>query len=316
MRTLFPEIQPYARHQLKVDGLHHIYLEESGNPRGIPVLFVHGGPGAGCDSFNRRFFDPEKYRIVLFDQRGCGHSTPHAELTDNTTPHLLSDMEQIRSHLNVEQWLLFGGSWGATLSLLYAQQHPDRVAGLILRGTFLCRQQDIDWLYQSGANRFFPDHWNKFAAPIPADERSDLVAAYHRRLSSDNDLERMAAAKAWCSWEAHCSTLNPSTTLLNHYTDPQVAGALALIENHYFTHQGFIEENQILAQAERIAQIPAVLIHGRYDTVCPPEQAFALYQSLPDAELHLVRDAGHSALEPGITDNLIKATEKFATRLA
>ncbi|HEY5716959.1 MAG TPA: prolyl aminopeptidase [Motiliproteus sp.] len=316
MRTLYPEIQPYARHRLAVDDRHQLYLEESGNPQGIPALFVHGGPGGGCDEFHRRFFDPEKYRIILFDQRGCGRSTPHSELTNNTTAHLLADIEAIRAHLGIEQWLLFGGSWGSTLSLLYAQQHPERVVGLILRGIFLCRQQDLDWLYRHGANRLFPDHWQQFIAPIPTQERDDLLRAYYQRLHSDNDLERMAAAKSWATWEAQCATLNPSTTLVGHYTDPHVASALARIETHYFYHHGFIEENQILDHANTISHIPTVLVHGRYDSVCPVDQAFALYQALPQAELHIVRDAGHSALEPGITDNLIKATEQFATRLA
>jgi len=316
MRTLYPEIQPYARHRLAVDERHELYIEESGNPQGIPALFIHGGPGGGCDEFHRRFFDPEKYRIILFDQRGCGHSTPHADLTDNTTDHLLGDIEQIRAHLHVEQWLLFGGSWGSTLSLLYAQRHPERVAGMILRGIFLCRQRDLDWLYRDGANRLFPDHWQRFKEALPANEHEDLLFAYHHRLQSDNDLERMSAAKGWAAWEAHCSTLNPSSTLVNHFTDPHVAGALASIETHFFINHGFIDENQILTNVAAIRTIPTILIHGRYDAVCPVEQAYALHQALPRAELHIVRDAGHSALEPGITDNLIKATEQFATRLA
>lgn len=316
MRTLFPDIQPYARHRLAVDGLHQLYLEECGNPNGIPALFVHGGPGGGCDNHNRRFFDPEKYRIILFDQRGCGRSTPHSSLIDNTTAHLLDDMEQIRSLLNVEQWLLFGGSWGATLSLLYAQRHPSHVAGLILRGTFLCRPRDIDWLYREGASRLFPDHWQAFLQPLSELERHDPLQAYYQRLQGDNDLERMGAAKSWSSWEAHCSTLSPSNGLLEHYTDPHVAGSLARLESHYFVNQGFIRPNQILEETDRIAEIPTILVHGRYDAICPLEQAFALHQALPEAELHVVRDAGHAALEPGITDNLIKATEQFATRLA
>lgn len=316
MLSLFPEIQPNHQHQLQVDTRHSLYLEESGNPQGQPVLFVHGGPGGGTSEYNRRFFDPEKYRIILFDQRGCGRSTPHAELTDNSTPHLIADIEAIREFLQIESWLLFGGSWGSTLSLLYAQDHPERVSGLILRGIFLCRDQDIHWFYQQGANHIFPDHWAEYSAQIPESEQHDFVAAYHRLLTSDNEIARMAAAKAWSGWEAHCSTLNPSSSLHDHFSDPHVALAMARIECHYFTHQSFIEPNQILDNAYKISQIPTIIVHGRYDIVCPVNQAVALHAQLPEAELHIVRDAGHSALEPGITDNLIKATNQFALRLA
>ncbi|MEH6470465.1 MAG: prolyl aminopeptidase [Halopseudomonas sp.] len=316
MLTLFPEIQPFQQQQLPVDDLHSLYLEESGNPQGQPVLFVHGGPGGGTSDFNRRFFDPEKYRIILFDQRGCGKSTPHAELRDNTTAHLLSDMESIRQHLNIDSWLLLGGSWGSTLSLLYAQAYPERVNGLILRGIFLCREQDIRWFYQEGANHIFPDHWQIYAAQIPQDEQHDFLGAYHRRLTSDNEIARMSAAKAWSCWEASCSTLNPCGSLVNHFSEPHVALAMARIESHYFINQSFIEPNQILDNVDKIQNIPTIIVHGRYDIVCPVNQAVALYDLLPEAELHIVRDAGHSALEPGITDNLIKATNHFAMRLA
>ncbi len=316
MHTLFPEIQPYLQQQLNVDPRHSLYIEESGNPRGQPVLFVHGGPGGATSEFGRRFFDPEKYRIILFDQRGCGRSTPHAELHDNSTAHLLADMEAIRLHLGIDSWLLFGGSWGSTLSLLYAQAYPERVNGLILRGIFLCRDQDIRWFYQEGANQIFPDHWHEYAAQIPKSEQHDFVSAYYKRLTSSNEIARMAAAKAWSSWEARCSTLNPSNSLVNHFSEPHVALAMARIEAHYFVNKAFIEPNQILDQADRIRSIPAIIVHGRYDMVCPVNQALSLYDLLPEAELHIVRDAGHSALEPGITDNLIKATNHFAMRLA
>lgn len=316
MRPLYPDIAAYKTHQLAVDERHVLYVEESGNPEGIPVLFVHGGPGSGCSKAQRCFFNPERYRIILFDQRGSGRSTPHAELVDNSTPHLLEDMEKIRRHLQVEQWLLFGGSWGSTLSLLYAQRHPERVSGLILRGIFLARQQDIRWLYQAGANRIFPDYWQDFIQPIPARERDDIVSAYYQRLTSSNELERMGAAKSWATWEGRCSTLAPNPHLVDHFAEPHTALAIARIEAHYFNQQAFIEENQILQQADRLAQIPTTLIHGRYDMVCPVEQAFALHQALPTAQLHIVRGAGHSAFEPGIQDNLIKATDQFAERQA
>lgn len=316
MLTLFPEIKPYARHCVRVDDLHELYVEESGNAQGIPALFVHGGPGGGTSDFNRRFFNPEKYRIILFDQRGCGRSLPHAELKNNTTQHLIADIEQIRLFLNIDQWLLFGGSWGATLSLLYAQQHPQQVSGLILRGIFLCRKQDIQWLYQEGANRIFPDFWKEFIHHIPSQEQNNLVEAYYQRLVSDNEIARMSAAKHWTAWEARCSTLDPSNGLLGHFKDPRVALAMARIEAHYFKHRGFIDGHQILADGDSISHIPTTIIHGRYDMVCPIDQALELYDALPHAELHIVRDAGHSSMEPGITDNLIKATKQFALRLA
>lgn len=316
MQPLYPEIKPYARHNLSVDDLHTLYVEESGDPEGIPILFVHGGPGAGSSSYDRRFFDPEKYRIVLFDQRGCGQSEPHAELTDNTTAHLIEDMEKIRHHLGIDKWVLFGGSWGATLSLLYAQSHADRVCGLILRGIFLCREADLQWFYQHGAHHVFPDYWLEFIKPIPEHERGDLIAAYHTRLNGDNELAMMAAAKAWSRWEGQCATLRPNSDVVNAFTDPHMALSLARIETHYFTHQGFIEANQIIKNAALLEGIPGTLIHGRYDMVCPLDNAFALYEAWPDAELQIVRDAGHSSHEPSIIDALIKATNAMALLLS
>ncbi len=312
MRTLYPDIQPIRQHYLDVSDGHRIYVEESGNPAGIPVLFVHGGPGGGCAPNHRRFFNPDRYRIILFDQRGCGRSTPHASLDHNDTRKLVADMEAIRLFLGVDRWLLFGGSWGSTLSLVYAQAHPDTVCGLILRGIFLCREQDIHWFYQSGANALFPDFWQDYLAPIPEHERHDLLAAYYRRLTSDNELIRMAAAKAWSVWEGRCSTLDPNPDVVEHFADPHFALAMARIEAHYFTHKAFLEADEILDNCTRLQEIPTVIVHGRYDVVCPLQQAFALQQRMPHAELHIVRDAGHSAFEPGIIDNLIRATDQFA----
>ena len=312
MRTLYPEIFPYKEHQVKVDSNHSIYVEESGNAEGIPVLFIHGGPGGGTSGAQRRFFNPEKYRIILFDQRGCGRSTPHASLENNTTEDLITDIEKIRLLLGVDQWLLFGGSWGSTLSLLYAQRYPEQVSGMILRGIFLCRAQDIHWFYQQGASAVFPDYWQDFINQIPAAEQNNLLAAYHKRLTSKNEIERMSAAKAWSVWEGHCSTLDPNPNIVEHFADPHTALSIARIEAHYFMNQAFIENNQIIEQAGNIAHIRTTLVHGRYDMVCPIEQAYALHQVLPNAEFHIVRDAGHSAFEAGTIDNLIRATDDFA----
>ena len=315
MRQLYPAIRPYASQRLDVGGGHVLYVEECGTPEGIPVLFVHGGPGAGCSEQDRRFFDPERYRIILFDQRGAGRSRPHAELTENTTAHLIADIEQIRTRLGVERWLLFGGSWGSTLGLLYAQAHPERVLGLVLRGIFLCRKTDIDWFYRYGASCVFPDYWQDLIAPIPEPERGDLVEAYHRRLTGDNEITRMAAAKAWSLWEARCATHDPSPQVVARFGSPPVALAMARIEAHYFVNAAFIAENQICAQAERLADIPLRIVHGRYDLVCPIDQAAALRQALPHAELEIIRDAGHASSEPGTLDALIRATDRFAREL-
>lgn len=316
MRQFYPAIRPYATHLVEVSGGHTLYVEECGIPDGIPVVFVHGGPGAGCSERDRRFFDPEIYRIILFDQRGAGRSQPHASLEQNTTQDLIADMEIIRSTLAVEEWLLFGGSWGSTLSLLYAQSHTERVSGLILRGIFLCRRQDVEWFYQSGANRIFPDYWQDFTAMIPECERDNMLRAYHRRLVGDNELTRMGAAKAWSLWEARCATLDPSPNVVAHFGDPHVALAMARIEAHYFMNDAFIEPNQICLNADRLSGLPVVIVHGRYDVVCPVEQAQALHRALPDAELSIIRDAGHASSEAGILDALIRATDKLADQLA
>jgi len=315
MHTLFPELQPYVQHSLTVEPPHVLHIEECGNPHGIPVVFVHGGPGAGCEDYHRRFFDPERYRIILFDQRGCGRSTPHASLEGNTTQALVADMERIREHLGVERWLLFGGSWGSTLSLVYAETHPQRVLGLILRGIFLCRPQEIQWFYQQGASRLFPEYWQDYLAPIPREERGELVNAFYRRLTGDNEMERMAAAKAWSLWEGRTSTLRPSEAVVDHFASPFTALSLARIECHYFVNDSFLEADQILRDAGRLAGIPGVIVHGRYDVVCPVENAWQLKQAWPEAELKVIPDAGHSASEPGTIDALIAATNLFAERL-
>jgi proline iminopeptidase len=316
MMTLYPEIKPYAHHRLRVGAPHELYVEESGDPDGIPILFVHGGPGGGCDHKNRCFFDPEAYRIILFDQRGTGRSTPHCELENNTTQELVADVEAIRELLGIDKWILFGGSWGATLSLLYAQTHAERVMGLILRGVFLCRDADIHWFYQDGASYIFPDYWEDYVHPIPEDQRHDLVAAYYSLLTGDNELARMGAAKAWSLWEAHCATLRPNHELVEHFSDPHTALALARIESHYFVNQGFIDANQILENANKLSPIPGIIVHGRYDMVCRLDNAVELHNAWPNSELHIVRDAGHASSEPSITDALIRATRDMAKRFS
>jgi proline iminopeptidase len=297
---------------LSVDSEHNLHLEESGNPDGIPVLFVHGGPGGGCSPDHRRFFSPEAYRIILFDQRGCGQSTPHGSLSNNTTQALIADMELIREHLGIDTWLLFGGSWGSTLSLAYAQAHPERVQGLVLRGIFLCRKRDIDWFYQDGASHIFPDYWQEYIAPIAEEQRDSILPAYYELLTSENEIARMAAAKAWSVWEGRCSTLHPNPDLVDHFGDPHVALAMARIEAHYFINNSFLEDNALLKNADKLKGIPTWIVHGRYDVVCPIEQAYLLHQAMPEAELNIIRDAGHSAFEPGITDRLIQITDQFA----
>lgn len=315
MHTLYPEIKPYARHQLAVDHPHELYIDESGTPDGLPVLFVHGGPGAGCDAASRRWFDPAIYRIVTFDQRGCGRSTPHASLDRNTTWDLVADMERIREHLGIDKWVLFGGSWGSTLSLAYAQTHPERVHALILRGIFLCRPQEIRWFYQEGASRLFPDYWEDYLAPIPVEERHDLVDAFYRRLAGADQIAQMHAAKAWSIWEGRTATLRPNGHVVERFSEPQRALAIARIECHYFINNAFLEEDQLLRDMHKIAHIPGVIVHGRYDVVCPLDNAWALNQAWPNSELSIIRDAGHAASEPGITDALVRATGQVARQL-
>ncbi len=313
--SLFPEIKPYKRFHLDVDERHTLYVEECGKPDGLPVVFLHGGPGAGCEPYHRRFFDPSVYRIVLFDQRGCGRSTPHADLVDNTTQHLIGDMERIREHLQIERWVIFGGSWGSTLGLAYAQTHPQRVSGLILRGIFLCRDRDIQWFYQEGASRLFPEFWEAFLEPIPEAERTDLLHAYHARLTGEDEVTRMAAAKAWSVWEGRTASLLGNQSVVDFFSDPFVALSVSRIECHYFVNHAFLEPDQLIRDADRLRGIPGVIVHGRYDVICPVEQAWALRQAWPEADLKIVPDAGHAASEAGIMEALVDATRFMSDRI-
>jgi len=316
MRSLYPSIHPYWSDHIAVDGLHRLYVEQCGNPEGIPVIFLHGGPGAGCEAWHRSFFDPDKYRIILFDQRGAGRSTPHASLLDNTTQHLVQDMQRIRKELDIDKWLVFGGSWGSTLGLAYAQTHPECVSGLILRGIFMCRKQEIEWFYQRGADRIFPDYWQDYVSPIPLAERHDLLSAYYKRLTGEDELARMAAAKAWSVWEGRTATLLPSTKTVDFFSDTHVALSLARIECHYFMHDAFLQAEQLLHETHKLKGIPGIIVQGRYDMICPLESAWQLAQAWPDAELQIIDDGGHSAAEPGIADALIEATDRFSELLA
>ena len=315
MQSLYPNIQPYASQYLSVDTRHTLYVEECGNPDGLPVVFLHGGPGSGCEAMHRRFFDPEQYRIILFDQRGCGQSTPHSELHDNTTWHLVTDLETIRQTLGVERWVLFGGSWGSTLALAYAETHPQQVLGMILRGIFLGRGREIQWFYQDGANRFFPDLWTHFLAPIPESERSHLIQAYYQRLTGNDELERLRVARAWAGWEGATLTLERCPQVVDSFTEAHKALSLASIEAHYFINDCFLEPDQLLRQADRLTGIPGYIIHGRYDMVTTLDNAWALSHAWPDAELRIVGASGHSASEPGIIDALVTATRRLAETL-
>jgi proline iminopeptidase len=308
MHKLFPPIKANRSFMLAVDAPHEIYVEESGNPQGLPVLFVHGGPGAGCEDKHRSYFDPNLYRIVLFDQRGAGRSRPHAVLERNTTLDLVADMERIRVELGIDKWLLFGGSWGSTLSLVYAETHPERVLGLVLRGIFLCRPQEIRWFYQDGANRIFPDYWQDFIHPIPEPERHDLLHAHYRRLTGDDEVARMRSAEAWSIWEGRTATLTAKKEVVDFFSDPHVALSLSRIEAHYFVNHIFLKPDQILRDAYKLKNIPGVIVHGRYDVVCPFENAWDLHSVWPEAKLEIVPAAGHSASEPGIVNALIQAT--------
>lgn len=312
-RTLYPEIEPFATGTLPVGDGHELYYEQSGNPQGKPVVFLHGGPGGGTDPKQRRFFDPERYRIVLFDQRGCGKSTPHASLVGNTTWHLVSDIEALRERLGIERWQVFGGSWGSTLALAYAQQHPERVTELVLRGIFLLRRSELLWFYQEGTSRLFPEAWESFLEPIPLVERGDLISAYHRRLTHEDPEVRLRAARAWSVWEATTSHLYVDPAHVAHSGESEFSLAFARIECHYFINGGFLRsESQLLDDAERIRHIPTIIVQGRYDVVCPAQSAWELSRALPDAELRIVPDSGHSAFEPGIVSELVLATDRYA----
>jgi len=313
MQNLYPEIKPYARHQLEVEAPHVLYADESGIPAGLPVLFLHGGPGAGCDNLSRRFFNPNLYRIVTFDQRGSGRSTPYASLENNTTGALIEDIERLREHLGIEQWVLFGGSWGSTLALAYAQRHPQRVLGLILRGIFLCRPEDLHWFYQEGASRLFPDFWQDYLAPIPPEERGDMIGAYYRRLTGSDEIAQMQAAKAWSCWEGRTATLRPNPEVVESFHERALS--IARIECHYFVNQAFLEPNQLLRDMPKIAHLPGIIVNGRYDAVCPLDNAWALHRTWPASQLQIVREAGHAASEPGIADALVKACDDMARLL-
>lgn len=311
-RGLYPEIEPNHSGRLDVGDGHELYYEECGNPRGKPVVFLHGGPGAGCSEKMRRFFNPDVYRIVLFDQRGCGRSTPHARLENNTTWDLVEDIEVLRAALQIKRWQVFGGSWGSTLALAYAERHPEHITELVLRGIFLGRRHEVAWLYQEGANMLFPDLWQDFLAPIPRRERSDLLRAYHRRLTGSDDALRLTAAKAWSVWEGSTSQLLPQADVAAAFAADKMALALARIEAHYFVNGCFLEDGQLLDNVGRIRNIPAVLVHGRYDVLCPARTAWELSGAWPEAKLRFVPDAGHSAFEPGIVHELVTATDAFA----
>ena len=312
--SIFPEIEPYRTGRLKVSDLHNLYYEEVGNPQGQPVVFLHGGPGGGISPLARRFYDPAFYRIILFDQRGSGRSTPHAELRENTTWDLVADIERIRKLIGVERWLVFGGSWGSSLALAYAIQHPQRVMGLILRGIFLCRKSEIDWLYQAGASHVFPEGWDQFIAPIPPAERSQLLAAYYRRLTDPDKTVQLAAAWPWSRWETQCSRHIPDLAALEKDEDPLKTLAIARIEAHYFVNNSFFSsDDYLLKQSPTIDSIPTRIIQGRYDMVCPICSAWDLKQAMPNADLRIVPDGGHSIKDPNIASGLVQATEDFKT---
>ncbi len=313
-RTLYPEIEPYSTGRLKVSELHEIHYEEVGNQSGKPVVFVHGGPGGGVAPIYRRIFDPAAYRVVLFDQRGCGKSTPHAELADNTTWNLVADMEVLREFLGIDKWQVFGGSWGSTLGLAYAQTHPERVSELLLRGIFLLRAKELGWFYQDGAGALYPDAWEKYLAPIPEAEQGDMIAAYYRRLTSDDRAVRLEAAKAWSTWEGTTVSLLPDPGRIAEFGGDDFATAFARIECHYFVNNGFFERDGLLLEKDRIDRIraiPAVIVQGRYDVVTPMMTAWALHKAWPEAAFHVVPDAGHAFTDPGITHELVAATDRF-----
>jgi proline iminopeptidase len=312
LRSLYPEIEPFDSGLLKVSALHTLYYEQSGNPNGKPVVFLHGGPGGGTNAKCRRFFDPAVYRIVLFDQRGCGKSTPHAELTDNTTWDLVADIERLREQLSIDRWQVFGGSWGSTLALAYAQTHPDKVTELVLRGIFMLRRWELEWFYQKGCDALYPDAWETYLNAIPEAEQGDLMSAYYRRLTGDDAQARSDAARAWSVWEGATSFLWQDTSHIASSAEDEFALAFARIECHYFVNGGFFEhDDQLLRNVERIRAIPTVIVQGRYDVVCPMRSAWDLHRAWPEADLRIVQDAGHSAFEPGIMHELLEATDRF-----
>jgi proline iminopeptidase len=312
MPSLYPEIEPSESGLLDVGDGHRIYWETCGHRSGKPAVFLHGGPGGGCSPLHRRFFNPDRYRVLLFDQRGCGRSSPHAEIAANTTWHLVADIERLRTLMGVERWLVFRGSWGSALALAYAQAHVERVSELVLRGIFTLRRSELLWYYQAGASWLFPDQWERFLAPIAPEERNDLMAAYHRRLNDPDRRVQVEAAKAWSLWEGETITLLPNERYLAQFSDEHYALAFARIENHYFVNGGFFEEGQLLRDAGRLAGIPGVIVQGRYDVATPPVTAWQLHKAWPESRLIIVPDAGHAASEPGIRHHLVKATDGFA----
>ncbi len=312
MKKLYSPVEPFDQGMFQVSDIHTLYYEQCGNPAGQPVVFLHGGPGGGIGSDYRRFFDPAHYRVILFDQRGAGRSTPHAELRENTTWDLVADIERLREHFNIERWQVFGGSWGSTLALAYAETHPDRVTALVLRGIFLCRSKEINWFYQNGAGAIFPDVWEEYERVIPEAERKDMLAAYHRRLTGADERVRLEAGRAGSVWEGSTSKLVPDPGLIEHFGEAHLALAMARIECHYFMHNAFFEtENYLIENVGKIRHIPAVIVQGRYDVVCPMMSAWELHKAWPEAELHIVPDAGHSAMENGIISALVEATDRF-----
>ncbi len=310
---LFPAIEPYRTGRLRVSALHTLYFEECGNPRGQPLVFLHGGPGGGCDAGHRRYFDPRKWRIVLFDQRGCGRSRPHAELRGNTTWDLVADIERLREHLGIEDWVVFGGSWGSTLALAYAETHPQHCRALVLRGIFMLRRQELTWFYQHGASEIFPDAWESYLAPIPPRDRGDLMAAYYKRLTSSDRRVRRTAARAWSVWEASTSKLLVDAELVDKFGGTRYADAFARIEAHYFVNGGFFQhDDQLLRNIRRIRHIPGVIVQGRYDMVCPMRSAWDLHRAWPEAKFIVVPDAGHAVSEAGIRSALVAETDALA----
>jgi proline iminopeptidase len=313
VQYLYPPIEPFDQRMMDVGQGHRIYVEQCGNPKGIPVVVLHGGPGGGCSPSMRRYFDPSVYRVILFDQRGCGRSRPHASVENNTTWHLVADIEAIRHALEIDAWIVFGGSWGATLSLVYAQAHPDRALQLVLRGVFLMTQVELDWFYGGGAGKFWPETWARFVALIPEDERGDMIGAYHRRLFSGDIPTQIRYAKAWSSWENALATIQSN----GHGGEApgEYARAFARLENHYFTNAGFLEfDGQILAHMDRIAHIPGTIVQGRYDMICPPESAYSIAQVWPNCDLKMVRNAGHALSEPGISAELVRTMDRIAAQ--
>lgn len=312
MKELYDAIEPFDQGTFQVSPVHTLYYERCGNPDGAPAVFLHGGPGGGLIPDYRRYFDPEAYHLILFDQRGSGQSTPHASLDENTTWHLVSDIERLRQHFGIDRWLVFGGSWGSTLSLAYAETHPERVLALVLRGIFLCRPKEIRWFYQEGASAIYPDVWEPYIEVIPLGERGDMLTAYHRRLTSDDENIRLEAARAWSIWEGATSKLYPDQNLVASFADPRLALALARIECHYFVNNAFFEtDNQLIENVGRIKNIPAVIVQGRYDVVCPMMSAWELHRAWPEAELRIIPDSGHAASEPGTIDALVDSTDRF-----